>query len=554
MHEQIDELVADRDQMGQLLQVAIEISSELNLDATLQRIVRAAMTMTGARFGAIGVWGPDGMLSSFIHDGMDEHRAHLIGHLPVGKGLLGLLREHTEPLRLENLSEHPGSAGFPEHHPGMRAFLGMPIVIRKEPFGSLYVTDDRKEHGFTEADEIAARALASIAAVAIDNARLFDQTRAAARWTSASREITAALLSGAEPHLRPLNMIASRAQELTDAEQVIVLVPEDSEMPDAEVDTLVVSAAVGVHASEVLGQHIPVADSTTGAVFRSGEPVITETFRRQIQAFTDVGERPAIVVPLRSEEHTLGVIAVARNASAPRFDESYLDLVRDFANHATIALTMARARRSTTELAMLADRERIAHDLHDQVIQRVFAVGMNLQGVVPRLRSPDLAQRLNNSIDELQRVITEIRSTIFNLQHRAGAHGLAKRIQDAFAQLTDDREEAVRLTMSGPMSVVDAFLADHAEAVLVEALSNALRHSGATAITVEVAVGDDLRIEITDDGHGIPPDNERRSGLANLARRAQDAGGDLAIVSAPASGTRLTWMAPLSADGDQPLD
>lgn len=534
-----------------LLQVALEIGSDLDphldLDGTLQRFVRAAMVMTRARFGAIGVWDADGMLASFVHDGMDDDAVGMIGHLPAGKGLLGLLREHPEPVRIADLGEHPESAGFPQHHPAMRAFLGVPIVIRGEPYGGLYVADDRPGRTFTEDDEATGRALASIAAVAIDNAQLIDQVREAARWTAASREITAALLSDSDRKVRPLHLIASRARHLARAEQVIVLVPNDPEQAVGSVDSLVVSAAAGRYADDVLGQHIPVDGSTTGAVFRSGEPVITETFRRPIQAFTELGERSAVVVPLRSDEDTLGVIAVARDATAPRFDESHLELVQDFANHATIALTIARARRSSTELAMLADRERIAGDLHDQVIQRVFAVGMDLQGVIARLRSPELAGRLTRSVDELQAVINDIRSTIFDLGHPLEAHGgFAKRIQDAVACLTEDREINATLIMSGPMSVVPETLADHAEAVVVEALSNAVRHSGARAVTVEVAVGDDLRVEVTDDGHGIPADNQRHSGLANLARRARSAGGDLAITAPPDGGTCVTWSAPLS--------
>ena len=537
----------NRDQMGHLLQVAIEVGSGLELNATLQPIVRAAMSMTESRFGAIGLWGPDGMLVSSLHGAMDDRTVELDGGVPVGQGLLGLLRDRTELLHVADLAGSRETEALPEHRAGMRRFLGMPIVTRGRPVGGLYVADDRLDREFGEADEITARALASIAAVAIDNARLSDQARESARWTSASREIIAAVLSDTDPHLRPLNMIACRARQLAAAEQAIVLVPTDPEQPADAVDTLVVSAAVGRYADEVLGQHVPAQGSTTGAVYRSGEPLITDTFRRPIQAFTQFGERPAIVAPLRADQNALGVIAVARNASAPHFDDRDLDLVRDFANHAAIALTIARARRSGAELAMLADRERIASDLHDQVIQRVFAVGMDLQGVIARLRSQELAGRLTRSVDELQAVITDIRSTIFDLGHPLEAHGgFAKRMQDAVARLTEDREVTATLTMSGPMSAVPASLADHAEAVVVEALSNAIRHSGARAVGVEIAVGDDLRVEVSDDGCGIPADNQRHSGLANLAHRAHGAGGDFAVTSPPAGGTCLTWSAPLS--------
>jgi signal transduction histidine kinase len=546
MHEQLEELVADREQMGHLLQVAIEIGADLELDATLHRIVAAARSMTGARYGAIGVWARDGSLASFVHSGMDPDTVRLVGHLPVGKGVLGVLRDRTEPLRLTDLTDHPAAAGFPEHHPPMRAFLGMPVVIRGTVFGSLYVTDDRPGHVFSEADEITARALASAASVAIDNARLFDRVRAAARWTAASREITAALLSDADPDLRPLQLIAERVAELTEAEQAIVLVPLDPDQPSDEVEHLVVSAAVGLYANDVLGQEVPVKGSTTGEVFRSGEPLITETFRRPIKAFTDVGERPAIVMPLRSERHALGVIVVARNTAAPPFDNEYLDLVRDFADQAAIALTLATARRYARERSVLADRERIARDLHDQIIQRVFAVGLDLQGVIARLRSPQLAARVTQSVDELQAVIDDIRRTIFNLQHPLVRRSdFAQRIQDAVARLTDDRDELATLRMTGPTSAVSDEFAEQAEAVVVEALSNAVRHAGAATIAVEVSVTDELLIEITDDGCGIPSDNQRHSGLANMAQRAEDLGGHCTITSPPTGGTQVRWSAPL---------
>jgi signal transduction histidine kinase len=415
-------------------------------------------------------------------------------------------------------------------------------------YGSLYVTDDRPEHGFTEADEITVRALASAASVAIDNARLFDRVRANARWTSASREITTALLSEDNPHLRPLQLIAERAAELTGAEQAIVLVPSDPDQPSAEVDHLMVSTAVGVHADEVLGQEVPVNSSTTGEVFRSGEPLITETFRRPIQSFTDVGERPAIVMPLKSEQQAIGVLVLARNTSAPPFGNEDLDLVRDFSDHAAIALTVATARRHARELAVLSDRERIARDLHDQIIQRVFAVGLDLQCVIARLHSPQLEARVTKSVDELQAVIDDIRYTIFDLQHPlAGQRDFVRRIQGAIRRLTEASDQVTTLRLAGPTSTVSGELVEHAEAVVLEALSNAVRHSGAATIAVEITVTDVLLVEITDDGCGIPDDNQRHSGLANMAQRAEDLGGRCTITSPPTGGTHVSWSAPLGA-------
>jgi signal transduction histidine kinase len=545
MHEQLDEMLAARDQMELLLRVIVGIASDLDLDATLNRIVTAAMELTGARYGALGVRGPDGTLISFLHAGLDDVAVNKIGHLPVGKGVLGVLHQ-PESLRLEDLTAHPAAVGFPEHHPPMAALLGVPITIRQTLFGSLYLTEPRSRPAFSEADESAARALASAAAVAIDNAQLFDRARSAVEWMEASREITTALLSGLDVHAQPLHLIAERACELTDAEQAIVLVPTDVDLPVDDVDALVVSTAVGLHADEVLGQRVPVDGSTTGAVFRSGEPVITESFLHPIQAFTDLGQRPAIVMPLRAHHRVLGVIAVARNSDQPPFDRDDPKLMSDFADHAAVALTLAAAREHARELTVLADRERIAHDLHDHVIQRLFAAGMDLQGTIARSRSSDITDRLNRTVTDLQTTIEDIRTTIFDLQS-TGAHHVdfRQRIQAAVANLTENRDISATLRMSGPMSVIGDDLAGHGESVILEAVSNTVRHSGAAHVIVEVIVADELDITISDDGCGIGADNQRRSGLANMQRRAEQLGGDCHLSSPPGGGTQVQWTVPL---------
>ncbi len=542
IHGQLEELVADRAQLGQLLQVAIEIGSDLDLDATLYRVVTAAMTMTSARYGALGVWAPDGTLASFVHAGMDTDTLRLVGHLPVGEGILGVLRERREPLRLADLSLHPSAVGFPEHHPQMRAFLGMPVIVRGAVFASLCVTDDRPGRAFSDADEVTMRALASAASVAIDN----DRARAAARWTRASREITTALLSEADPDLEPLQLICERAAELADAEQAIALFPADPELPSAEVDALVVSAAVGRQANRVLGQRIPIEGSTAGEVFRSGEPLITDTSCYPIQGFTDAGERSAIVLPLCADQQTMGVIVLVRNAATPPTDPEYLNLVRDFTDHAAIALTLATGRRHAREHSMLTDRERIAESLHDQVIQRIFAAGLDLQGVAGSLRSPQLATRVAKAVDELHAVINDIRRTIFNLrQPAAPQRSFAASIQDAVARLTDDGDIVASLRLVGPMIAVSSAVAEQAEAVLVEALGNAVRHSGATNVAVTVDVGEGIRVDVSDDGP-VLADDRRRSGLADLARRAAENGGRCVVSRPESGGTRVSWSATLA--------
>lgn len=547
MHQQLDELLVARDQMERLLHVIVEIGSGLELDATLCRIVRAAKDLTRAPYGALAIRDPEGGLISFVHDGIDAETAARIGHLPVGKGVLSISLLDTPALRLDDLTRHPAAVGFPEHHPPMQGFIGVPITIRGAVFGNLYLTHDEPGRVFSESDEVAARALAIAAAVAIDNAQLFEHERTSVKWMEASREITTALLSNAESGPKLLQLIADRACALTEAEQAIVLVPVDADLPVDDIDTLVISAAVGLNASEVIGQEIPVDRSTSGRVFRSGAAVISESLSYPIQAFTDVGQRSAILMPLRTDDDVLGVIAVARSADRPPFDDSYLDLVSDFATHAALALVLASGREHARQLTLVGERERIAHDLHDHVIQRLFAAGMDLQGTVARARSPEVAERLNRTLDDLQTIIEEIRTTIFQLksplQHESG---FRHRIQRVVTDLTESRDIVTTVRMHGPTTAVGGELAEHAEAVTAEAVSNAVRHSGASRLTIEVNVADMLTLDITDNGSGIPDDNRRRSGLANMAYRAEQVGGRCEISNQATGGTRVHWTAPLT--------
>jgi serine phosphatase RsbU (regulator of sigma subunit)/anti-sigma regulatory factor (Ser/Thr protein kinase) len=332
VHEQLDALVAARDQMEQLLRVIAEIGSDLDLNVTLQRIVSAAMELTGARYGALGIRASDGAFVSFVHAGIDEDTARRLGGLQVGEGL-----------RIDDLSAHPQGTGLHERGAPMRAFLGIPITVRAADFGNLYLADDRPGRVFSEAQEGAVRAMATAAAAAIDNARRFEAERESARWTKASREITSALLSG-DPQTGPLQLIVNLALDLAGAEQAILLVPREPDLPADDVDTLVVAATAGRYASEVIGRRVPMEGSTTGGVARRGLPLITDSFQYPIEGFTDVGERSAIVMPLIADDAVLGVIAVARDPQQPPFGDDYLELVSDFARHAAIALALAAGR------------------------------------------------------------------------------------------------------------------------------------------------------------------------------------------------------------------
>ena len=331
-HEKLEDLVAARDQMEQLVRLVVEIGSDLDLNVTLHRVVDAALELTGARYGALGVRAPDGTIGPVVWAGIDVDTARRLVDLPVSEGV-----------RVGDLSVHPQGGALRAHGPPVRALLGIPITTRAADFGSLYLADDRPGWAFSDAHERAVRALATASAAAIDNARLFERERESSKWTKASREITTALLSG-DPQTGPLQLIVNRALELAGAEQAILLVPKEPDLLSDDAGTLVVAATAGRYTSQVIGQQVPMDGSTTGGVARRGLPLITDSFQYPIEGFTDVGERPAIVMPLIADDVVLGVIAVARDPQQPPFGSDYLELVSDFARHAAIALALAAGR------------------------------------------------------------------------------------------------------------------------------------------------------------------------------------------------------------------
>jgi serine phosphatase RsbU (regulator of sigma subunit)/anti-sigma regulatory factor (Ser/Thr protein kinase)/transcriptional regulator with GAF, ATPase, and Fis domain len=357
--DRLDQLVAARHQMEHLVRAIVEIGSNLDLDVTLKRIVKAAIELANARNGTLGIRESGGTLVSFVQGGIDDQTARRLGTLPVGEGL-----------RIDDLNAHM-QAGVPTHERPIRALLAIPITVRGADFGTLYLADYQPGRVFSDSEESAVRALAMAAAAAIDNARLFERERESAKWTTASREITTALLSG-DPQTGPLQLIVNRALELAGAEQAILLVPRKPDCPPDQVDTLVVAATAGRYASQVIGQQVPMDGSTTGGVARRGIPLITDSFQYPIEGFTDVGERSAIVIPLIADETVLGVIAVARQPQQAPFGSDYLDLVSDFARHAAIALALAAGREHVLnqELAQAGTVEDAVHAAAEELRRR----------------------------------------------------------------------------------------------------------------------------------------------------------------------------------------
>ena len=543
VQDRVEQIVEGRDRLDGLVDAMLTVTSGLELDATLRTIVHTAIELIDARYGALGVRGHDHELVEFIYEGIDESTRCKIGSLPQGRGVLGVLVDEPTPIRLDNIHDHPASVGFPPHHPPMRTFLGVPVRIRDEVFGNLYLTEKTSGQPFSEDDQLLAQALAAAAGIAIENARLFEQSRSRQAWIEATRDIGTELLSGADP-ARVFRLVAEEALKLTGADVAVVAVPADEDVPPLDATELVVvEVAGGVECDAASAEPIPVPGTVIGRAFRERIPLRTDDVDLKIGVFDGAG--PALVLPLRAAETVAGVAIVLRSKGAPPFTDEKLDMMAAFADQAALAWQLATTQRHLRELDIVTDRDRIARDLHDHVIQRLFAIGLALQGTIPRARSPEVQRRLSGSVDDLQSVIQEIRTAIFDLHAGPpGATRLRQRLDEAIAGFS---RADVRTTVQyvGPLSVIDSALADHGEAVVREALSNAVRHSGATEVTVLVNVEDDLCIEVTDNGRGID-DAITESGLGNLRRRAEQSGGTFRIGRSDGGGTSLRWSAPLS--------
>lgn len=541
VQDRIEQIVEGRDRLDGLIDAILAITSGLKLDATLRAIVHTAAELVDARYGALGVRGYDHRLVEFVYEGIDEETRHLIGSLPEGRGVLGALIEEPKPIRLDDISRHPASVGFPLHHPPMRTFLGVPVRIRDEVFGNLYLTEKADGQPFSDDDEVLVQALAAAAGIAVDNARLFEESRTREAWIEATRDIGTQMLAGADPAM-VFRLIAEEALTLMAGAATLVAVPLDDEAPACEVDDLVIVEVAGEISPAVKQMTVAVSGTSIGGVFHDRTPRRFDRLDLAVDGPVEPG--PSLVLPLRAADTVAGVLVALRSADEQPFSDKQLDMMAAFADQAALAWRLATAQRQMREVEILTDRDRIARDLHDHVIQRLFAVGLTLQGAAPRARVPAVRESIYSSIDDLQEIIQEIRSAIFDLHAGPSrATGLRHRLDKVIDQLAIP---ALHTTVqyTGPLSVVDTVLANHAEAVLREAVSNAVRHANATSLAINVSVEDDVRVEVVDDGVGISGDITE-SGLRNLRQRADDAGGEFTVENMPTGGTLLRWSAPL---------
>ncbi|WP_018680734.1 GAF domain-containing protein [Actinokineospora enzanensis] len=559
-HGLVDQAAAaevSQDRMRHLLDAVLSVASDLSLPDVLRRIVDAGCELAGARYGALGVLDHDGQLSALTHTGIDEPITRAIGELPVGKGVLGMVVEQPRPVRVPDLSAHAAAAGFPEHHPEMRSFLGVPIRVRGEVFGNLYLTEKIGGRAFTQEDEDVVVALAAAAGMSIENARNFDRASRRESWLRATTEVTAVLRTSV-CDVEGLDLLARRARETAAGVLAFVAVP-------AGADNLLIRAADGLLADELVDERMSAGDSITGDVFSTGRARVlgevakatllrsATTFQQLPRAISGLG--PALFVPLSTGSRPSGVLMVAREHGADRFDDEDLRMITDFATHAALAIEFAYAQQDRQRLALYEERDRIARDLHDLVIQRLFAIGLGLQGLKRAPDIPDAAERLTGFVAEIDQTIREIRRSIFSLQQPVnGPYSLRGEILRAISDATAALGYEPTVRLEGPLdSVVPADVALDLMATLREALSNVVRHAGAGGVALTVAVdrhATRLRLRVQDDGRGLPTDIAHRGGLANMVQRARRWDGDCAIGSPAGGGTRVDWDVPLRAHAE----
>jgi len=541
LQTRLNAVLATRDRVHALLEAVVSVGSDLDLETVLRRIVETATKLVDASYGALGVVGQESTLIQFIPVGLTEEEIAKIEHWPHGLGLLGLLIKDARPLRLARISDHPESYGFPPGHPPMGTFLGVPIRVRDEIFGNLYLTEKRGGGEFDEEDLSIVIALATAAGVAVENARLYEETRRRETWLLASSEITTSLLSGATRQ-EVLTMMAGRAQQMADADLVQVL------LPDAGGGRLLVDHAAGDLSEQAMELTYDLTATAAGGVFGTGQAVSADDLHDGDCPLRDLGYGPELLIPLGSGSVVRGVLALAKRSGRLPFSGGDLRMLQAFAGQAAIALELAETRRDAERLGLLEDRDRIAKDLHDVVIQRLFAIAMTLMSTVRLVDRPEASTRLQHAINELDETIRQIRSTIFALQSPLESSGpsLRARIVDLVEAARGHLGFMPGLRMEGQVdNQVPEEIAEHLLAVLREALSNLVRHAKATRASVAVEVaGGELELVVQDDGVGLPAGG-RRSGLRNLEERAAGLGGSFEVSSPEQGGTLLRWGVPL---------
>lgn len=533
--ERASDVLKAQGRLRELLRANALVTADLKLEVVLRRLVHAARDLVGARYAALGVLGEDGLVDQYVHAGMPQEQGNRFGPPILGGDPLALGIDAAGPVRMRDVSIDPRSMGFPEGHPPMSSFLGVPIRVRGLVFGNLYLTESERGE-FSDEDEQLVTSLARTAAVAIENARLYEDSERRRRWQAVTADATQALFAG--EHDRPLEVVLRGAMQGAEADLALFV--------ELDEDDVVVDLVVGELAAELTGRRSVAQLSTIDPVLRHGTPLLVENYRaRDGDPPLEPPIASLICSPLLNGQRVAGAIVAIRLQGRRAFDHTDVEQLEAYVGHTGVALELNQTRADQEALAVLREHQRIAADLHDHVIQELFATGMALQGMVYRTESARDQATLVEFVDAIDATIRRIRTTIFRLNRAPYGGGSLK---DRLLSVVEDARPALGFTahaeFSGPLDhAVPDDVADHVVAVAREALSNAARHAGAKSVRLVVTLAEDLlTLDAIDDGRGLGTPT-RSSGLSNLERRAKECGGTLEVMEPPGGGTHLRWSA-----------
>jgi len=530
---------AARDQLARLVGATQAIGTELELASALRNVVQVACDLVDARYGAIGVISAEGLLEEFIHVGMDDDTVAGLGHPPTGQGILGAVITDAAAIRLPDLTRDPRSVGFPANHPSMQSFLGVPVRIRGTVYGNLYLTGARSGE-FDETDEQIIVSLATMAGTAIANARLYEDARLGQRWIAASEEINQGLLSGRIADT-DVSFISRLVVELSEAVFTGVVVPAGDafDFPSGPL--------AGDPQLEADPAFAALADAVRNTLRTDASRVSLRTVELAASAEIDAFGPVMIVTWGEASGAPIGALVVARAPSGHPFSGGDRQMTERFSRSVSIARELATARNDRERVALADERDRIARDLHDHVIQSLFAVGLGLQSVVGAAPGP-VGARIAAQVDAIDVTIRQIRQTIFQLgsPSTASAYSQKQLLNHLVRTILEGEGIDSSLDFRGPVdTLIDSELGEEVSAVLREALSNVVRHAEASRVDISVAVSaTEVRVVVTDNGRGLG-ELAKRSGLDNLAARAAMRGGSFTIAARAPSGTTLDWAVPV---------
>lgn len=543
------------ERLAALHQASLELVGDLSLDLVLQRIVNLAREQAMARYAALGVVDENGRLTHFIPIGMTQEEIRETGSPPEGKGLLGALKKERKTIRIPDISADPRSVGFPPHHPVMKSFLGVPIVSGERLLGLIYLTDKESHYEFTETDERVIETLAAYAAVAITNARLYeellerDKTLSRRNQDLALVNEIATAIAGSLEVDDILAQTLSRIMDYLNVEAGEIFLAEDNN----QVLRLVIHQGKPEEPFWTRN-NFPFDEGSIGQVARSGNPLVCIYPQRELRylrrSVVDAGIRTLAFIPLTTQGNVLGVMCAASKDPA-YFDERVVDLLQSIGTWVGLSIENSRLHRQAQRLAILEERERIGMDLHDGIIQSIYAVGLALdyaRSAVQEEPGAALA-KIDQAVEGLNNTIRDIRAYILDLRPRQfRGEDLMTGLQKLVAEFKENAR--VEAHLEGPKNNLAGLPTSHATAlfhICQEALANVAKHSKATTVNIHLwTTGGRVLLEVTDDGKGF--DLRKMSvtlghGLSNMHIRAHKVGGAVEITSEPGNGTTvLAWV------------